>query len=113
MNETAEAGAVETLDTGTWHYGLIARSWAEFSVAEPHEIAWYRSAIERFGQPVPDVGCRTGRLLLPLLEAGVDIDGLRTYPFCRQDRTPSVTWPPRERIWFAIPWMSAVQPRRW
>jgi SAM-dependent methyltransferase len=62
-------------DHGTWHYGLVARWWAEFNVAEPHELAFYRAAIKRFGQPVLDLGCGTGRFLLPLLEEGFDVDG--------------------------------------
>jgi SAM-dependent methyltransferase len=64
-----------TEGTGTWHYGLIARWWAEFNEPEPEELAYYRAAIERFGQPALDLGCGTGRLLLPLLEAGLDVDG--------------------------------------
>lgn len=70
----ADDGGVKN-ETGTWHYGLIARYWAEFNVAEPAELAYYRSAIERFGQPALDLACGTGRLLLPLLAHGLDVDG--------------------------------------
>ncbi len=31
--------------------------------------------IGRYGQPVLDLACGTGRLLLPLLQAGIDVDG--------------------------------------
>lgn len=62
-------------ESATWHYGLMARWWAEFNVAQPHELAYFRYAIERFGQPVLDLGCGTGRILLPLLEEGFDVDG--------------------------------------
>lgn len=62
--------------SGTWHYGLIARWWAEFNKAEPHELDYYRSAIRRFGEPVIDLGCGTGRFLVPLSAEGLDIDGV-------------------------------------
>jgi ubiquinone/menaquinone biosynthesis C-methylase UbiE len=61
--------------SGTWHYGLIARWWAEFNAAEPEELAYFRAAIRRFGQPALDLGCGTGRILVPLLEDGLDVDG--------------------------------------
>lgn len=59
----------------TWHHGLIARWWAEFNVTDPAELDYYRGSIERFGQPALDLACGTGRLLIPLLEAGLDVDG--------------------------------------
>src|SRR5438105_7478916 len=62
-------------ESETWHYGLVARWWAEFNVAEPHELAYYREIIRRFGQPVLDLGCGTGRIMLPLLQEGFDVDG--------------------------------------
>ena len=60
-------------ETGTWHYGLIARWWAEFNTAEPAELAYLEAAIRRFGQPALDLGCGTGGLLIPLLATGLDI----------------------------------------
>lgn len=62
--------------SGTWHYGLIARWWAEFNKAAPRELAYFRSAIERFGEPVVDLGCGTGRFLVPLVAEGLDVDGV-------------------------------------
>lgn len=62
-------------ETGTWHHGLVARWWDEFNVAEPDELARFAAAIDEFGQPVLDLGCGTGRILLPLLAAGFDADG--------------------------------------
>lgn len=57
-----------------WHYGLMAERWAEFN-NEAREVPFLLQVIRRFGQPVLDVTCGTGRLQLPLLQAGVDVDG--------------------------------------
>jgi SAM-dependent methyltransferase len=62
--------------TGTWHYGLVARWWAEVSRPEDAELSYLRAAIRRFGQPALDLGCGTGRLLVPLLAEGFDLDGI-------------------------------------
>ncbi len=71
----------------TWHYGLVARHWAEFHVGGP-EIPYYRKFIERYGQPALDVACGTGRLLLPYLQDGLDVDGVDISPdmlaLCRE-----------------------------
>jgi SAM-dependent methyltransferase len=58
----------------TWHYGLVARHWAENNTTGP-EIAYFQQLIERYGQPALDAGCGTGRLLVPFLRAGLDVDG--------------------------------------
>jgi SAM-dependent methyltransferase len=72
----------------TWHYGLVARWWAEFGVAPPHELAYYQALVEDDGEPALDLACGTGRLLLPLLRAGLDVDGCDLSPDmleqCRQ-----------------------------
>lgn len=58
----------------TWHYGLMARHWAENNTTGP-EIAYFQEQIEKYGQPALDAGCGTGRLLIPFLRAGLDVDG--------------------------------------
>ena len=58
----------------TWHYGVMARHWAENNTTGP-EIAYFQKLIERYGQPALDAGCGTGRLLIPFLRAGLDVDG--------------------------------------
>ena len=57
-----------------WHYGLVAQWWAEFNTTGP-KIAYFQKCIERYGQPALDVACGTGRLLVPYLQAGLDVDG--------------------------------------
>jgi SAM-dependent methyltransferase len=72
----------------TWHYGLIARWWAEFNQADPDELAFYEEFIARNGEPALDLACGTGRLLLPLRQAGLDVDGCDFSPdmlaLCRE-----------------------------
>ena len=73
----------------TWHHGLIARYWAEFNDDfRPHEIPYFRRFIEDGGQPALDVACGTGRLLIPYLRAGLDVDGCDVSPdmvaLCRE-----------------------------
>jgi SAM-dependent methyltransferase len=50
---------------------------------------FYRAIIERGHGPALDVGCGTGRLLLPFLAAGLDVDGVDNSPemlaLCREN----------------------------
>ncbi|HTP10062.1 MAG TPA: class I SAM-dependent methyltransferase [Anaerolineae bacterium] len=57
-----------------WHFGLMAERWADTPDKTP-ELSFFLKQIARFGQPVLDVACGTGRLMLPLLRAGIDVDG--------------------------------------
>ena len=57
----------------TWHYGVTARWWAEFNTSGP-EIDYFRRYVEG-GQPALDLACGTGRLLIPYLREGLDVDG--------------------------------------
>jgi SAM-dependent methyltransferase len=68
VSSTADQG-----DQSTWHHGVIARWWAEFNTSGP-EIDYFRTFVES-GQPALDVACGTGRLLVPYLAAGLDVDG--------------------------------------
>jgi SAM-dependent methyltransferase len=60
----------------TWHYGLIAQWWAEFNDDfRAFEIPYFQRWVERGNGPALDVACGTGRLLIPFLRAGLDVDG--------------------------------------
>ena len=58
----------------TWFYGLIAERVAQFT-PKPDTLPFFKREVERYGEPVLDLGCGNGRLLLPLMCDGVDIDG--------------------------------------
>ena len=62
-----------TAQPESWHHGLVAEWWAEFNLDGP-EIAYFGRFVER-AQPALDVGCGAGRLLLPWLRGGYDVDG--------------------------------------
>ena len=53
----------------------MARYWAEFIHSGP-EIAYFKAFVEEEGGPALDVACGTGRLLVPFLRAGLDVDGV-------------------------------------
>jgi SAM-dependent methyltransferase len=60
----------------TWHHGLMAEWWALFNTDGP-EIGYFGGYVAE-GQPALDAGCGTGRLLVPWLRAGYDVDGCDT-----------------------------------
>lgn len=57
-----------------WHYGLAARSWV-VETELGRNGAFFQQIVERSGDPALDVGCGGGRLLVPLLQSGLDVDG--------------------------------------
>ncbi len=71
-------------DDGTdYEYrGLKAQAWdllrGDYSTWP--DRPFYLAAIRRYGEPVLDVGCGTGRLLLDYMQQGVDIDGVDNSP---------------------------------
>lgn len=58
----------------SWHHGLVARWWSLFRDSGP-EIDYFGQFVAA-GQPALDVACGTGRLLVPWVAAGLDVDGV-------------------------------------
>jgi len=75
--------------------GLMAQTW---DVLRGDTSNWpdrffYAELIQTYGQPVLDVGCGTGRLLLDYQQQGIDIDGVDNSPemlaICKQKAVES------------------------
>jgi SAM-dependent methyltransferase len=60
-------------DPTDFHRGISARAWSDIEGGP--EIAFFRDVIDASGQPVLDAGCGAGRLLLPWVADGIDVDG--------------------------------------
>jgi len=73
--------------------GLMAQSWDVLrgDTSQSPDRFFYLKLIQTYGQPVLDVGCGTGRLLLDYLAQGVDIEGVDNsrdmLALCRQRAT--------------------------
>lgn len=69
---------------------LLAKSWDLFrgDTSGWPDGSFYREFIAECGQPVLDIGCGTGRLLLDYMQEGIDMDGVDNSPemlaLCRQ-----------------------------
>lgn len=70
--------------------GAMAQYWdlLRGDMSQSADRSFYLAIIAESGQPVLDVGCGTGRLLLDYLAQGIDIDGVDNSPemlgLCRQ-----------------------------
>lgn len=71
------------MDNSDYEYkGLMAEAWdiLRGDTSNWADRFFYLELIRQYGQPVLDVGCGTGRLLLDYMQQGIDIDGVDNSP---------------------------------
>lgn len=71
------------MDEQTYEYqGLLASTWdlLRGDTSQWPDRFFFREVIDRSGQPVLDVGCGTGRLLVDFMADGLDVDGVDNSP---------------------------------
>lgn len=71
-----------SLDSNYEYRGMMAQFWdlLRGDTSQWEDRFFYLDVIQESGQPVLDVGCGTGRLLIDYLSQGIDIDGVDNSP---------------------------------
>lgn len=66
------------LPAGLEYVGLMALAWDPLrgDTSDWEDRRWFLDLVRERGEPVLDVACGTGRILLDFLARGIDIDGL-------------------------------------
>lgn len=73
------------------YYGLMVKYWnlIRGDTSNWEDRFFFLDVIKKYGEPVLDVGCAAGRLLIDYLSQGIDIDGVDISPemisICRQN----------------------------
>lgn len=68
-------------DCGDFYYHLVAQGYDHFLAGiDFGDTEFYRRLIREDGRPALELGCGTGRLLLPLIGAGLQVHGLDPSP---------------------------------
>jgi SAM-dependent methyltransferase len=57
-------------------YSRIARFYDAENQGKDDDIALYLRLAEQYGEPIIDIGCGTGRVMIPLAEAGYTVNGI-------------------------------------
>ncbi len=62
------------------YHGADAIFYDSYLMGLPGDVAFYIEQARKAGSPVLELGCGTGRILIPVAEAGIDIVGLDNSP---------------------------------